>query len=795
MAFGSYQLRSSLWLALAFLVSFGCGSETTSPGTWQRGGAFAPADRPTAAIDQRQLAAASEPEYAVRPAGVGYVAVNRAAGLRAAFETDRVDLSSLGVEPAAQFGLQLAGYGCAGRVSQTRSSLDTTVVANRIERRWGGTSGRRLAEWYLNGPLGLQQGFTLFAPPCEFRSKPVLIEMRVLGNFEPTLNPEGDQIVLRSGARTPNPSTFRYGHLKAWDVTGVPVTARLLATPGRIAISLQLADAQFPITVDPLIWVEQTKLLTVDGAPEDRFGAAVAISGNTAIVGAPYHDGAQNDAGAAYVFVRSGATWTLQKKLQAKDGQTGDFFGYAVALSADTAVVGAPYVDKDLQSTNTGAVYVYNRQGDNWIEDAKLEPLNGFNGDQFGFSVAVSVGAIVAGAPYCDGVDFNSGCAYIYMGGGQMWNEEPKLIPPGAMAYDYFGYSMAVTLSFSGSSAKRTAVIGAYLADAPALDSGAAHVYVDQGGVWTWQEKLSASDAATNDQFGYSVSVSGEYALVGARNRDPLGPDSGAAYVFKYDPYLAQWGEKQRIEPTSGFSGDNFGYSVSLSGDLAVIGAPFNDAKGDNSGTAYTFVQDATGWTQQDTLAASDGTTANEFGVAVAAAGDTVLVGASGYDNMGPGSGAAYVFGYGKANGDPCAAHAECASNYCIDQVCCGASCGHGALDDCLACSITAGGSDNGICTPIGDGTPCAGGECEQGECKPQGAGGTGGAGASGGAGGEGGGGGAGNAGGLGDESDEDRPSYYSCALGRERGGTSPLWWVALASLGLGLQRSRRRRC
>ena len=306
--------------------------------------------------------------------------------------------------------------------------------------------------------------------------------------------------------------------------------------------------------------VTETKLTASDGAADDHFGLSVSLSGDTAVVGA-WNDGA----GSAYVFVRSKTTWTEQAKLTASDGAAFDRFGRAVAIDGDTAVVGASW---------DGSAYVFVRSGATWAEQAKLVASDAA-GDHFGNSVSLSGDTAVVGAPHDDDAGSESGSAYVFVRSGTTWTEEAKLTASDAAAGDWFGFSV----SLSGD----TAVVGAWRDDDARTDSGSAYVFVRSGRGWAEKAKLVASDPAFGDSFGTSVSLSGDTAVVGA----PHDGGAGSAYVFVRSG--TAWAEKAKLVASDGATGDSFGWSVSLSGDTAVVGAPHDGDAGFESGSAYVF--------------------------------------------------------------------------------------------------------------------------------------------------------------------------------------------------------------
>lgn len=442
------------------------------------------------------------------------------------------------------------------------------------------------------------------------------------------------------------------------------------------------------------MWSQQQKLIAGDGAAGDRFGNAVAVDGNSAIVGAHYADvGAVAIQGAAYVFFRAGSVWTQQQKLTASDGAGGDFFGTSVDLDGPTTVVGANYANVG-GNIDAGAAYVFEYSGANWNQQQKLTAYDGAPGDQFGRSVTLEEDTAVIGIPYDDVFgNLNRGSARVFVRENTFWEEHQKLIAGDGAADDAFSFSLALSgdnvvvgafgatvggmadagklyttargpvpwpessqntandgaaddlLGYSVALDGDTAVVGAYLADGSATDQGAAYVFIRNGPIWVQEQKLTASDGAFGDWFGFSVDVDGDTVLVGARQANiSLHADQGAAYVYVRTGGV--WSEQQKLVAGDGAAGDAYGSAVALDGDTAMVGAPTVDfgANG-NQGAAYVYLRTANSWLQQQKLSAGDGGAGDHFGSAVALDGNSALVGAFFADVGGrPDQGAAYVF-------------------------------------------------------------------------------------------------------------------------------------------------------
>jgi hypothetical protein len=375
----------------------------------------------------------------------------------------------------------------------------------------------------------------------------------------------------------------------------------------------------------------QIKLAAADGTAGDEFGYSVAIDGDTAIVGAYFDDDAGGNSGSAYIFTRSGSTWTQQAKLTAADAAENDQFGINVALSGDTVIVGA-YWD-DAAGSFSGSAYVFTRSNTTWTQQAKLTATDAAAGEEFGRSVALSGDRAIVGAHLDDGAGSASGSVYVFTRSGTTWTQTAKLTAADGAADDRFGYSVAL----SGD----TAIVGAQFDDDAGSNSGSAYIFTRSGSAWTQQAKLIAADAAAGDRFGRSVALSGDTAIVGAYGDDDAGSRSGSAYIFTRSG--SSWTQQVKLTAAAATADDLFGFSVALSGDTAIVGAQLDDGAGSDSGSAYVFTRSGTTWTQAAKFTAADGAADNRFGYSVAFSGDTAIVGAPYEDNAGENSGSAHI--------------------------------------------------------------------------------------------------------------------------------------------------------
>jgi hypothetical protein len=375
---------------------------------------------------------------------------------------------------------------------------------------------------------------------------------------------------------------------------------------------------------------EITKVLASDGSVEDAFGCSVAICGDTAVIGAWGEADNGNNAGSAYVFRYDGSAWVEEAKLLASDGGSYHLFGNSVAISGDTVVIGAPG-DDDI-GLRAGSAYVFRYDGSEWVEEAKLLAEDGDEYDGLGSSVAIAGDTAVIGAWRDKDNGGSSGSAYVFRYDGSEWVEEDKLLASDGASGDEFGGSVAV----SGD----VAVIGA---EYNGSSSGAAYVFRYTGSAWVEERKLLASDGVKTDRFACSVAISGDAAVIGARGNDDNGSGSGSAYVFRYSG--SEWVEEAKLLASDGAEADLFGYSVAIGGDTVVISALWDDDVGRFSGSAYVFRCDGSEWVEEGRLLASVGDQTFEFGDSVAISGDTAVVGVKeivkGYDDY---TGRAYVF-------------------------------------------------------------------------------------------------------------------------------------------------------
>ncbi|WP_437935358.1 DNRLRE domain-containing protein [Sorangium sp. So ce341] len=540
----------------------------------------------------------------------------KAPGLRAPNPAHRLtaDFSASGVRIAPEegegrwsFSMAPARYGCAGDLRAVASAAPR-AANNRVElRRQGASPGEELVEWYVNGPLGLEQGFTVAAaPPCRAQGdRDLVIELALGGDLRAAPLAGGEGVALRDAAGA---VALRYTDLHATDAAGrtLPAWMELGADERALSLRVDTAGAAYPITVDPLAASQRTALIAVDGASQVHLGGeAIAMSGDTAVVGAP---------GSAYVFVKSGGgAWAQQAKLVPSDGGAGGTFGRSVAVSADTIVVGAPW-----GTGGAGAAYVFVRSGGAWSEQAKLVASGG-TANPIGEAVAVDGDRTALSA---------ESSVYVFARSGGAWSEEIELAPPaGENSWE------RPPVAIEGG----TVVVGSPGNVWWMEHDGVGAAFVFDASDWSAPHKLVADPPeALYDRFGSSVAISGARILVGAPGvLSPPMPwyqlGRGLAYVF--DRAGSGWRRDSRLIATDGRTGDGLGEAVAISGDMAVAGALLADRLDQpDAGAAYVFSPAAGEWIEiERAKLAGSGPTGGGFGKAVAVSGSSVLVGSPAY--------------------------------------------------------------------------------------------------------------------------------------------------------------------
>jgi len=413
---------------------------------------------------------------------------------------------------------------------------------------------------------------------------------------------------------------------------------------------LEFAGAAYLFQVDKgglENWGLMKKAVTEELTPEDHYGYAVSISGNYAVVGSPYEDESQYgentilDAGAAYIFFNNAGNWSQVKKIVANQRRAHDHFGTSVSINGRYIIIGAPEQDLDRTGENfledAGAAYIFYREDGvhNWQQSNKVTPVIRKAGDHFARSVSMGDNIAVAGAPDTEHAsgENNYGSAYVFgkdQGNTNYWGQVKELTAPVRVDEAHFGQSVAI----SGNNL----IVGAhgdtydYRGTVITL-TGAAYMFnKDEQGQNNWGllKKMYCSNPANNDRFGYSVAISGAYAIVGAFNesQDSKGlsfiSKAGSAFIYKQNQGgTDNWGLLKKITATSRSANDNFGSAVSINAQYAMVGAPgadlniIEEAFLENNGAAYLFRKDLGGsdnWGQSQKITGNPRHSGDQFG-------------------------------------------------------------------------------------------------------------------------------------------------------------------------------------
>lgn len=374
---------------------------------------------------------------------------------------------------------------------------------------------------------------------------------------------------------------------------------------------------------------ESEQLLAGDGGASDRFGFSTAISGDSLLVGATEHDGGGSLTGAVYLFEREPTGWSEAAELVPSGPGVGTWFGNAVAIDGDTAVVGAR--SDSVGGTEKGSAYVFEDSPSGWIQTSLLTSADAAHDDYFGDALAIRGDRILVGAWGDEGA---SGSVYAFERTGSTWLEVDKLRASDAADDDLFGRSVAMVDDL--------ALIGAMGNDDAGQFSGSAYLFERQAGGWVEIAKWVAADASMLASFGSSVALTPQAAFVGAIGDGQGAFHAGAAYVFERPG--SEWVQVQKLVPCGLVMNDRFGSAVAAEGDRVVIGAPQEEFLGNAPGAAHVFRRGDSNWQWVADLTPSSGEPMDQFGQSIALEGDTVIVGAPADDDAGDLSGSAFVF-------------------------------------------------------------------------------------------------------------------------------------------------------
>ncbi len=377
-----------------------------------------------------------------------------------------------------------------------------------------------------------------------------------------------------------------------------------------------------------LTWLQGQKIAAGDQTAGDFFGNAIAVSGNTLIVGAHSATVDGTAQGAAYVFTKMKGVWRETQKLVASHGKSFGFFGWAVAIEGKMVFVSA--TNATVNGNPQGAVYVFTLKNGHWNEAQELVAANGTTGEQFGWSLAVSGNTLLVGA-HNEVVNGNGGqgAVYVFTESNGSWSQTGKLSAGDGGAYDRFGSALALE--------GNTALIGAEGATINGSSGqGAVYVFNKISGTWAQSQKLVANDGTANGNFGRSIAVLGDEALIGAPNAGVNGNRGlGKVYLFKETttgPFSGQWAQANELLASKGQSGSHFGYAVAFENPTTALVGAWNETVNGNfgQGIAYVFSSNNSVWSETRKLIPSDGQQFDNFGDVIVPTGDGVAIGAQG---------------------------------------------------------------------------------------------------------------------------------------------------------------------
>ena len=567
----------------------------------------------------------STPAYRLRAQNGAFTA-RGAGGTSIRFSRSDAQIASGGMRVG--LSLKALGYGS----SLQPVGANTTLAGNSNRATY---SYKQLSEWFSNGPLGLEQGFTLKHAPRRAAVGPLTLSLAVSGNAYATHDPRGTNLLF---ARPHHRPAMRYGSLSAIDASGHRLRTSLqIHGTHEIRLRVDTRGARYPILIDPLL--QQRETLNPTSELNSLFGNSVAVSadGNTALIGVP---GDNNDLGAAYVFARSGSTWVQQgAKLTASDAKGMSFFGNSVALSADgnTALIGGQGsggVGLNSEGKTGGGVWAFTRSGSVWTQQGgRMLPAHSNEPSGFGWHVALSADGNTALVGIFPGTG-----TWVFTRSGSTWSQQAELSAPEQVSEASAGRSIA--LSADGN----TALIGGPI-DTRGI--GAVWAFARSGSTWSQQgKKLTGSEQeesgpAWGSEFGTSIALSadGNVAIIGGWADSDY---KGAIWMFTRSG--STWTQEGRkITPGGGIGVGLFGGSVALTpdGNVALVGG-FEDNS--DLGAAWVFTRTGNTFVQEgEKLTANDEAGEALFGysVALSADGNTALIG--GMDNN-EGRGAAWVF-------------------------------------------------------------------------------------------------------------------------------------------------------
>ncbi|MEK7950058.1 EF-hand domain-containing protein [Luteolibacter soli] len=482
-----------------------------------------------------------------------------------------------------------------------------------------------LVEWFENRAEGIEHGFTVARPPGG--AKEGLSLTVKLAGMTPEAAGESSDLLLRSADGV---ARLCYSGLKVWDAEGDALPATMQASGSDILIAVNDHGATYPVTVDPVITTYREKIEMAEpglGDSHNQFGRALAFDGETALVGVPEDNTLSGEhSGSVYVFRRNGGAWVQEAWLTpSDDGGIGyKTFGAAVVLQGDTAFIGAPgFVAGGDTTAMRGGVHVFTHTGSTWTLRTVIAGAEGTAREDFGWSLAVSGTTLLVGAPgdtayFPSNTDLH-GSAFVFEKSGESWNQTAKLIAPDGADQDLFGAAVALD-------GDRAIVSAPDDDEGGGMMEGSVHAFTKSAGNWSHVQMIRATGTGYNAAFGSAIALEGDTLLVGA----PLADGPGRAYeggVFEFTASGGSWSMKGRLSPAmDGVIG--FGRSVLLNGGQAIVGAPGWELYSPSpAGSVHFFQRSGNAWSESEPLLAPNGYQGDTFGFPLVLGGQNLLVG------------------------------------------------------------------------------------------------------------------------------------------------------------------------
>lgn len=646
-----WVLRLALSACLAIGLGMGCG--TNSNDSPSDAGNTSARALPTTMLEA-QLAAGPEYAFVQSPWGASTARTTLPAQVW-------IDRDGLHIErddgPGATISLRLK------TIARSREITVASPATPKVDRNRATVDHGVVEEWWLNGPLGLEHGFTIAERLSASVDDALEINIAVEGSVVATDGLGGVRF-----ARKGFSAGLRYNGLAVHDANGAAIPAEMLVRGTDVVLRIDERSAPYPIYVDPLLWIEEPKLVNSDSNDGTHFGDRLALGDDIAFIATPFQLGNIN------VFERA-TSWSETQIIDLPVFELGD-----MAVDGDTLIVG----DIQLNGFGTGGAYVFEPNGAGvWSQTAVLDPMMSQGTDRAGAAVAVSGDEAFVGAPG------NNKIFHFRRDAMGVWTELANFDAADTGMDDRFGCAAAIDGDY--------AIIGARRDDDLAANNGAAYIFErDSNGDWIEVQKLLASDGELQQNFGVAVDIAGDYAIVGADLNAFSSAENGAAYIFERDGN-GTWNQVYKATP-SGPADDGFGYDVAMGDSYALVGTEFG-------GTADVYERDPSGtWTLAQQFVPEPAIA--RFGRAVAAYSNDILIGAPGDTPSGTFSGSAFIYEGSGPEGGLCSADDWCDNGVCEDGVCCENVCAS-SVNPCLVCSVAKGSYQDGKCDTAPQGYSC----------------------------------------------------------------------------------------